>query len=409
MTWSMRTRSVRRRAVRAPRRAHLLEERGVDAAVVGELGVEGDREQRALAGGDRVAVDGGEHLDRRPVLRDPRRADEHGADGRALDPGELEVGLEGVQLAAERVALGDDVHEPEMLAVEHDQPGARAEDRPALGVEVAQRVGQPLARDAERHRRRLAARHDETVEAVEVGRGADLADVGAELAQGLRVRGEAALQREHADERPVVRRRGAVRTVVYQPRPASSCVSSSLRASRLCIAVPRPSDAFATRAASRKCVVASTIAAARGAGSSDLKMPEPTNTASAPSCMTSDASAGVAMPPAQNRGTGRRPSWATRRTRSCGAWSAFAAPKSSASSSVWRRRISPVIERRWRTASTMSPVPASPLERIIAAPSEMRRSASPRFVAPHTNGMRNAHLSMWWASSAGVRTSDSSM
>src|SRR4051794_35532564 len=401
MTWSMRTRSVPRRAVPAPRRAHLLEERGVHAAVVGELGMEGDREQRALPGGDRMAVDGGEHLDRRPVLGDPRRADEDRADRSAVDPGQVEVGLEGMQLAAERVALGDDVHEPEVLAVEHDQPRARAEDRAALRVEVAQRLGQPLACDAERHRRRLAARHDEPVEPVEVGRGADLADLRTELAQNLRVRGEAALQREDADERRV--------GVAHQPRPASSCVSSSLRASRLCIAVPRPSDAFATRAASRKWVVASTIAAARGAGSSDLKIPEPTNTASAPSCMTSDASAGVAMPPAQNSGTGRRPSWATRRTRSRGAWSAFAAPKSSASSSGCRRRISPVIERRWRTASTMSPVPASPLERIIAAPSEMRRSASPRFVAPHTNGMRNAHLSMWWASSAGVRTSDSSM
>ena len=55
----------------------------------------------------------------------------------------------------------------------------------------------------------------------------------------------------------------------------------------------------------------------------------------------------------------------------------------------------------WRTASTMSPVPASPLERIIAAPSPMRRSASPRLVAPHTNGTLKAHLSMWLASSAG--------
>ena len=63
----------------------------------------------------------------------------------------------------------------------------------------------------------------------------------------------------------------------------------------------------------------------------------------------------------------------------------------------------------WRTASTMSPVPASPLERIIAAPSPMRRSASPRFVAPQTNGTEYSHLSMWLASSAGVRTSDSSM
>jgi hypothetical protein len=49
-----------------------------------------------------------------------------------------------------------------------------------------------------------------------------------------------------------------------------------------------------------------------------------------------------------------------------------------------------------RTASTTLPVPASPFERIIAAPSEMRRSASPRLVAPHTNGTSKANLSMWW-------------
>ena len=44
-----------------------------------------------------------------------------------------------------------------------------------------------------------------------------------------------------------------------------------------------------------------------------------------------------------------------------------------------------------------SPVPASPLERIIAAPSVMRRRASPRFVAPQTKGAVKAHLSMWCA------------
>src|SRR3978361_1568523 len=48
-------------------------------------------------------------------------------------------------------------------------------------------------------------------------------------------------------------------------------------------------------------------------------MPEPTNTPSAPSCMTSDASAGVAMPPAQNSTTGSLPSGATSRTGSSGA------------------------------------------------------------------------------------------
>ena len=68
-----------------------------------------------------------------------------------------------------------------------------------------------------------------------------------------------------------------------------------------------------------------------------------------------------------------------------------------------------VISRMWRTASTTLPVPASPLERIIAAPSPSRRRASPRLVAPQTKGTSKANLSMWLASSAGVSTSDSSM
>jgi pyridoxal 5'-phosphate synthase pdxS subunit len=45
------------------------------------------------------------------------------------------------------------------------------------------------------------------------------------------------------------------------------------------------------------------MAAARAGGSADLKMPEPTNTVSAPSCMSSEASAGVATPPAAKLGT----------------------------------------------------------------------------------------------------------
>lgn len=45
----------------------------------------------------------------------------------------------------------------------------------------------------------------------------------------------------------------------------------------------------------------------------------------------------------------------------------------------------------------------------MAAPSAMRRSASPRLVAPQTNGVVKANLSLWLTSSAGVRTSDSSM
>ena len=47
-------------------------------------------------------------------------------------------------------------------------------------------------------------------------------------------------------------------------------------------------------------------------------------------------------------------------------------------------------------ASETSPVPASPLERIMAAPSVMRRSASPSVVAPQTKGTVKPHLSMWF-------------
>ena len=75
----------------------------------------------------------------------------------------------------------------------------------------------------------------------------------------------------------------------------------------------------------------------------------------------------------------------------------MAATYSSSSAIVCSRRISPRILRMWVVAFETSPVPASPLERIIAAPSVMRRSASPRLVAPHTNGTVNAHLSMWLA------------
>jgi len=58
------------------------------------------------------------------------------------------------------------------------------------------------------------------------------------------------------------------------------------------------------------------------------------------------------------------------------------------------RLIAPNTERMWVTALTMSPVPASPFVRIIAAPSAIRRSASPMLVQPQTNGTVNFHLSM---------------
>ena len=136
------------------------------------------------------------------------------------------------------------------------------------------------------------------------------------------------------------------------------------------------------------------VDSAFGVGSPLLKMPEPTNTPSAPSCIMRAASAGVATPPATNMTTGSAPAAATSATSSYGACRFFAATYSSSFGSAWSAAISPRIVRMCFIASETSPVPASPLDRIIAAPSVMRRSASPRFVAPQTKGTVKSHLSM---------------
>ena len=100
------------------------------------------------------------------------------------------------------------------------------------------------------------------------------------------------------------------------------------------IGSPSPRETLAITSGSSWKVVACTIAAARSAGSPDLKMPEPTKTPSAPSCIIIAASAGVAMPPAVNSTTGSLPSRATSATRSYGARSSLAATNSSVSSRV---------------------------------------------------------------------------
>jgi len=82
------------------------------------------------------------------------------------------------------------------------------------------------------------------------------------------------------------------------------------------MASPRPRDTLAITSGSSWKVVAFTIAAARAAGSADLKIPDPTNTPSAPSCIIIAASAGVAIPPAVNNTTGSAPAAATSATSS---------------------------------------------------------------------------------------------
>ncbi len=133
--------------------------------------------------------------------------------------------------------------------------------------------------------------------------------------------------------------------------------------------------------------------APRRAGSDDLKIPEPTNTASAPSCIISAASAGVAMPPAAKFGTGQlalsrhEPDELVGRAELLGLGHQLLGRRARSGGGS-----PPCTARMCRTASTMLPVPASPLVRIIAAPSPMRRSASPRSRQPQTNGTLEREL-----------------
>src|SRR4051794_30833874 len=104
-----------------------VEKQLVDPRVAGELRVECGDEEAPLARQHRMPVDLGQHLDARPRLLDPRGADEDGAQ-RPLVAGDGEVGLERRDLTPEGVPTHGDVDEAEVVAVEHDHPGARPED-----------------------------------------------------------------------------------------------------------------------------------------------------------------------------------------------------------------------------------------------------------------------------------------
>ena len=216
--------------------------------------------------------------------------------------------------------------------------------------------------------------------------------------QHLHVLAKRPLQSEHPDPRRALHSERAT-------RPRTSSRSSSEACSRRC----RPSagrgrSRHGRRLRSSKWVVASTIARGRRAtssaqpsrsssGSRPLEDAEPTKTPSAPSSVPSEASAGVSdTARGEGRPTGRRPFSANQRM----ARTALDAPSRPRGA---RRRAAPALANRSkdrahvRQALTMSPVPASPFVRIIATPSEIRRSASPRSVAPQTNGTVYSHLS----------------
>ena len=174
-----------------------------------QLGMERGGHHAILAHEHRIAPVAGEHLHVRPRRLDSGSPDEHAVKRRPVEPGDIEVGLEAVELAAVAVALHGDVEGAEVPLVgspvvdllgEQDQPGTRAEHRQTIGDARADLVEQAARREQIRHRRALATRHDEPVDAEQIPRLADVARRDVELSEPAPVGGEGPLQCEYADQ-----------------------------------------------------------------------------------------------------------------------------------------------------------------------------------------------------------------
>src|SRR6202163_3133421 len=353
-------------------------------AVRSQLRMEGQRQPVALLDRDRLVGVPGELLDLRCAVGELRGPDE---DSRGASPDGVgrHPRLEAVDLPAVGVAPDTNVHQLQWflvrpavldLACHEDHAGAGAHHRHPGGRALLDRLLQRRLHQV-CHGRAFTPRQDQGVDRLQVTREANRNALDFAGAQGRQVFTEIALQRKDAD---------ATTGNAHQPLPASSSSWGIAPISSPRMALPRLLEASARMSGRSKYVVAATMAFARAEGFSALKMPEPTKIPSHPSCIMRAASAGVAMPPAAKLTTGSRPRRAVSSSRSEGAPMRLASTTSSSGPMPCRARMPPVTARMWRTASTTLPVPASPLVRIMAAPSPIRLYASPRPRAPHTTG-----------------------
>ena len=148
----------------------------MDAAISGELRVEGSGEDVSLTNEDREGVAGGEDFHFGPGEDDARGADKDGFERNGLGSGR-ERGVKGedggVALIAVGVALDDDVEDGEALlggvadlTGEEDGAGAGAEDW-LPGGEGLELFQQAAAVEELEHGGGFAAGHDEAVEVLE--------------------------------------------------------------------------------------------------------------------------------------------------------------------------------------------------------------------------------------------------
>ncbi len=144
-----------------------------------------------------------------------------------------------------------------------------------------------------------------------------------------------------------------------------------------------------------------------------MKIPEPTKIPSHPNDIKYAASAGVAIPPAAKLTTGSLPSFAVSLTISyetlnsrANLTKSWSSPESYIDFTILSSSFTFLM---WVIASATFPVPGSPFVLIIAAPSSILLNASAKDLAPFTKGVVKSHFQIWWVSSAGVNTSDSSI
>ena len=168
----------------AARSTRHLGEHPVQALVLAELGVEGHGQPVPLARSDRH-----DRPRRARISTSGPCSAIHGARMKiaahraAVDPARASTSASKLRIwRPNALRSAAHVHDPEMLAVEHDQPRAGAEDGSRRRRQLAQRLRQALTLDPQRHRRRLPAGDHEAVEALQVRRHADLARARAERA-----------------------------------------------------------------------------------------------------------------------------------------------------------------------------------------------------------------------------------
>ena len=167
-----------------------------------------------------------------------------GPHGVGAEPLDLELGLEGLELATEGVAPRLRVHQTEMVPVEHNHPRARPEHRAPAPDVVADRLLEAVPLDRLRDRRALPARDHETVQTLQLLGTPDLDGRRAERTQDARVRGEVPLGREDPDAEAGLACHYEPRCWRREPSSASWAMSSPR------IGSPSSVEAAATRSGS---------------------------------------------------------------------------------------------------------------------------------------------------------------